>query len=694
MSPDSGGRPLGPGAPLTSLRGVGPARAASLGERGFHTLEDLLFLLPIRYEDRRSVSRVADVREAGPASFRGSITDLKRVFVRRRRLTMVRGRLDDGSGTMDVVWFNRPYVVNQIDEQAEVHCHGQVRERGSRWELLNPSVEPVEAATLGTGVAPVYPSVAGIGGTRLRRLVEQAVEAAELPASVPEWLPPALLERHRLPDLGEALLELHRPSEDADVEALNASADRWHRRLAYGELLLHQVELGLSRADARSRRKHHGYLDRAELDGLLTSLPPFQLTSAQERATGEIFDDLVGDRPMMRLLQGDVGCGKTIVAALAMAAAAESGLQAAFMAPTEILAEQHAESLRELLPGSVRIVQLTGSSSAPTALRRDIARGRAQIVVGTHALVQGSVDFARLGLAVVDEQHRFGVRQRRTLLSKGDRPDLLVMTATPIPRSLCLAMYGDLDLSVIDEAPPGRQPVDTRVAPSDKRRDVCAWLDRRLDRGSQAFVVLPLIDESESVEAASIERLGEGWRRRLERHGCATVHGRTPSDERREILARFAQGELRVLLTTTIVEVGIDVAGADVMVIESAERFGISQLHQLRGRVGRGDRASFCVVLHGSLSEDAARRLEAFAETTDGFRIAEADLAIRGPGDLLGTRQSGSPVLRGADLLRDSAWMEEVRRDARELLDSGREMPAPLRRRLSERGSWDGLAGG
>ncbi len=682
--------PLDLGTPLVALRGVGPTRSRALAEGGYHTVEDLLFHLPARYEDRRSLSTVAELTRPGRYTVRGRLLGLKRVRVRRRGFSLVRGTLEDGTGSVAAVWFNRPYLLNQVEEGSEYLLHGELRQRGEAWELLNATCERPGAASVTRGVVPVYPAVAGLGASTLRGLVRQILDRVALPERVPESLPPALRERRRLPPLGDALLALHQPGDDADVEALNDRRSAAHRRLVYGEFFDQQIELGLSRADARSRAKAHAYRPRARLDELLDVLPPFRLTEAQRRAAGEIFDDLADERPMLRLLQGDVGCGKTIVAALALAAAAESGLQAALMAPTEILAEQHFRSLAGLLPAGSRPALLTGSSSS--SIRRALAAGETRIVIGTHALIQERVEFDRLGLVVVDEQHRFGVAQRRALERKGERPDLLVMTATPIPRSLTLTLYGDLDLSVIDELPPGRQPVATKVVNAERRQEIYAWLERRLAAGSQAYVVLPLIEESDRIEAVSIDRLGEELLERLAAHSPAVVHGRTPPEERGRVLEGFNSGSVGVLIATTVVEVGLDVPRADVMIIESAERFGLSQLHQLRGRVGRGSAPSHCVALHGRLSAEAERRLEAFAATVDGFAIAEADLKIRGPGDLLGTRQSGAPLFRLADLVRDRELLASARRDARELLRAG--APPDHWRGLGSRGRHDRLRGG
>jgi ATP-dependent DNA helicase RecG len=512
---------------------------------------------------------------------------------------------------------------------------------------------------------PVYPSLGPLGPAAVRRLQARLLASLDPGTAVDDPLPAELRRRHGLPSLGAALAALHAPPPDADVGALNARQTPAHRRLVYGELFELQRRIALLRDAARREEKPHRYrIDAASRDALRTLLP-FRLTGAQRRVLGEIVTDLRETTAMQRLVQGDVGCGKTIVAALAMALAAQSGLQAAFMAPTELLAEQHFATLGRLLGERYRVALVTASAAAAASARAAIARGEVDVAVGTHALIQEGVSFARLGLAVIDEQHRFGVHQRRRLATKGERPDVLVMTATPIPRSLALTAYGDLDLSVIDELPPGRTPVRTETMDVARRDEAYELVRRELERGGQAYVVFPLIEESESVDAGALETAGAEAASRLAPFRCAVLHGRTPVDERERIMSRFAGGEVSVLLATTVIEVGVDVPRANVMVIESAERFGLSQLHQLRGRIGRGGGRSRCIALHGALSDEAARRLEVFATQADGFAIAEADLEIRGPGDLLGTRQAGTAPLRVASLLRDAEWLAQARRDAR-----------------------------
>jgi ATP-dependent DNA helicase RecG len=668
--------------PLRYVRGVGPARAESLAADGFRTAGDLLYHLPHRWADRRQVVGVGAVGAPGAYTLRCRIRGLRLIRTRRRGFSIVRGVLDDGAAALPVTWFNRPYLPNQVRESEEYLVHGDVRLGRGGLEMLNPSCEPAAAALHSARIVPIYPAAGRLGPAVLRRILPQILEAIDLELELPESLPPELLARWGLAPLGRALRALHAPGEDEDVEALNARRSAYHARLIYGEFLELQLELALLRRHEVREPKGHAYRVDERVRRAARDILPFRLTAAQKRVLREVVEDLGSPYPMLRLLQGDVGSGKTIVAALALVVAMESGLQGAFMAPTEILAEQHFANLERLLGRRYRLALYTGSTSGGAAGRRALQRGEVQLAVGTHALIQQGVEFARLGLAVVDEQHRFGVVQRQLLQRKGDRPDMLVMTATPIPRSLALTAYGDLELALLDELPPGRTPIATEVAPAAERGAVYRRLREALAGGAQAYVVFPLIEESPEVAAASLAELGGKLRAFLSDYPSAVLHGRLPAGERDAVMRAFARGELRLLVATTVIEVGVDVPEATWMVIESAERFGLAQLHQLRGRVGRGRRPSRCVALHGRLSEEARRRLDVFAASTDGFRIAEADLEIRGPGDLLGTRQAGVPTFRVANLVSDRDWLERARRDAGELLAR---LEEPELRRLRER---------
>ncbi|MEA2559261.1 MAG: ATP-dependent helicase RecG [Acidobacteriota bacterium] len=656
---------------------MGPARARALSEAGYETVSGLLYHLPFRYEDRRVVHAVSDAVSGGSYTLRGRLASVRRIRTHRRAFSLVRGVLSDGTGSIPVVWFNRPYLASQSLEGEEWLLHGEVRESKSGPELLNPSCERPEQAIHGARIAPVYPAAGGIGPALLRRILDTILEKVDLPSEVPETLPADLLARHGLPPLGEALQALHAP-EEGNPEELNRRRSPAHLRLIYEELLKLQLGLALLRERERDEKRTRRYSVDDRLRGVARSILPFPLTRAQKRALREIVADLQGPRPMLRLLQGDVGSGKTIVAALALVVALENGYQGAFMAPTQLVAEQHFASLERLLGSRYRLGLFTGTKG-DSRLRKELAAGEIRLAVGTHALIQEGIGFRDLGLAVVDEQHRFGVLQRGLLRSKGKTPDMLVMTATPIPRSLALAAWGDLDVSTIDELPPGRTPIGTEVLLTKKRKEVYKRLREELEAGGRAYVVFPVIEEG-------VEEMGERVREYLSDFPSAVLHGRIPAAERERTMAAFAAGEVRVLISTTVIEVGVDVPEATWMVIESAERFGLAQLHQLRGRVGRGPRPSRCIALHGKLTESGERRLKAFEETTDGFRIAEEDLAIRGPGELLGLRQAGLPGFRIARLPDDLEWLKKARDDAKELLPRLGELEL-LRQSVQPKGS-------
>ncbi|HVS65775.1 MAG TPA: ATP-dependent DNA helicase RecG [Thermoanaerobaculia bacterium] len=660
------------GAPIESVRGVGPARAAALRAAGIGTVGALLSVLPRAYQDRRTLSTVRDILAGGvdSATLLVRLTSLSRRRIRRRGASLVEGKAVDSTGELRAVWFNRPYLADQVDPASEVLLHGRIRRSARGVELVNASVTTVDGAaprTCARRIVPVYPRVGEVAPSTVSRLVAAVLgDGRGLPISDP--IPFSLRQKRGLPSLCEALIGLHRPLPRADAALLERGESPEHQRLAYGELLLQQLALARARRAHRALPKPHRYAIDDRLRAAVRSMLSFPLTGAQQRVLGELVADLERPEPMLRLLQGDVGCGKTVVAGLLLAVALENRLQGAFMAPTELLAEQHFRTLSRLYDGRYRVDLLTGSTAQPR-LRQRIASGESDLVVGTHSLITEGLDFARLGLAVIDEQHRFGVSQRRRLERKGVRPDVLVMTATPIPRSLAMTAYGDLDLSVIDELPPGRRPPATELVPRARRRRVFAAVESELREGGQAFVVFPLIADSDEIDAGAVEGLGEEYRRRFAAYGVSVATGQTSPAERERSMEAFAAGRCRVLLATTVIEVGVDVEAAGCMVIESAERFGLAQLHQLRGRVGRGSGRSACWAVHGGLTDAARRRLEVFRQTSDGFRIAEADLEQRGPGELLGTRQAGWSELRIADPVRDRALLAAARDDARDLLE-------------------------
>lgn len=651
-------------SPLSAIRGIGPARERTLNDFGLVSVRNLLQHLPLRYEDRSVLTSVEQIDCEGEYALEGTISSVKTIFA-PRRLRIVRAQLQDSSGTMPVIWFNQPYLGGQLVEGTPYFLYGRARRRSGRFEMVNPTWETIDQRRTSPVIRPIYRSIGPVGSKLIAGFIAWIFENVDLDLAKQEWIPASLLQRHGLPSLGQALSEIHRPTEGTDIESLNRSDSSAHHRLIYAELLRHQLEISSIRAErAGAARKSHSYKIDRSVRRRLAAIVPFELTAAQNRVLDEIFGDLQQPQVMMRLLQGDVGSGKTIVAALAAVVALESGLQVAFMAPTELLAHQHFRSLGQLLGSRYRVSLLTSSMSTASQVRKDLARGQPRLVVGTHALIQESVQIPRLGLAIVDEQHRFGVAQRRDLQKKGSGPDLLIMTATPIPRSLTLTLYGDLSRSTLDELPPGRVPIETEVCSEELRIEVYARLRRRLDKGHQAYVVFPLIERSGEIDAASIQHEGASARELLSGYSVAEIHGRLAPDTREKIMCDFLSGAVQVLLATTIVEVGLDVPNATVMVLESAERFGLAQLHQLRGRVGRGMIDSLCIALHGNLTESAAQRLAVFESTTDGFDIAEADLRIRGPGDVLGTRQTGLPNFRIADLATDIQWIEKARRDA------------------------------
>ncbi|HUP22135.1 MAG TPA: ATP-dependent DNA helicase RecG [Thermoanaerobaculia bacterium] len=653
---------------MLEVAGVGPARAAQLERAGVVTLRDLLWHLPVRYEDRRRIESIGSLTTADVAvvSVVGELRDVRSQRIPRRRGMLSRATVEDGTGSLRAIWFNRPYLPRQVVPGTTYLLSGTLRAVAGSPELVNPSLERWAGAPP-IGLTPVYSRLGPLGPAAVRRLILAGLDQADLDDVDP--LPQELLLRHGLPELPAALREIHQPSAASDPSELNERQTPGHRRLAYGELFGLQLRLALRRERSRRRTKtlRHAVDDRVR--SLARETLPFSLTGAQRRCLRAVVGDMVAPRPMARLLQGEVGSGKTIVATVAMVVALANGHQVAFMAPTELLAEQHRRSLEGLLGGRFPIGLLTRSSPQRVAVARRAAAGEAMLVVGTHSLIEAGVDFPRLGLVVIDEQHRFGVMQRQQLASKGRRADLLVMTATPIPRSLALVLYGDLDLSVLDELPPGRQPIQTRLVPAAERETVLAVIRAHRAAGGQTYVVLPRIATGDGSVPA-VEDTGRWYLDQLSDCRGACLTGRTPAPERDRILCDLAAGMLDLVIATTVVEVGIDVPGATLMVIEGAEHFGLSQLHQLRGRVGRGSRPAQCLAVVGAPTPEADRRLATFAQCSDGFAIAEADLALRGPGDLLGVRQAGLEPLRLADPLRHVALLDAASRDARELAAS------------------------
>jgi ATP-dependent DNA helicase RecG len=648
--------------PLQFVKGVGPVRARQLSRLGLVSVRDVLLHLPLRHEDRSRLTLLRDLRPDESQTCAGTIVGVSPP-PRGRSRAPFRALLRDASGFLSALWFGRPYLDRVLTRGRRVIVHGKVqRTRSGPIEMQVKDYELVdegEEETLHTGrLVPVYPLTEGLPQRPVRSLVKRLVDAHA--AAIPDPLPEGIRERRQLGPLGPALRAGHFPETAEELAPAR-------RRLVYDELFLLQLGLAIRR-HREGRRPGLRISPPGTLEARLRASLPYSLTRAQERVWAEIRKDQAEPFPMNRLLQGDVGSGKTIVATLAILTAIEAGFQAALMAPTEILAEQHFRTLSELVAGiGVEVALLTNATRGKTreGLREAAAAGRIGCVVGTHALVQEGVAFRRLGLAVVDEQHRFGVVQRAALRSKGESPDVLVMTATPIPRTLALTLYGDLDLSVLDELPPGRKRVITVARDESRRARIYGFLRQEIAAGRQVYVVYPLVAESEASDLRAATEMAARLQREI--FPALTVgllHGRMSSPEKERVMQDFRAGCIDILVSTTVIEVGIDVPNASVMLIEHAERFGLSQLHQLRGRVGRGPWKSWCILMSHGASTEARRRIQALTETSDGFRIAEVDLSLRGPGDFFGTRQTGLPELRIADLLRDGAVLEEARQDA------------------------------
>ncbi len=677
--------------PLSALGYIAPKLKKELEKREVATVGDLLYLHPRAYEDRRRSLSLAE----WPSGERGfGIANIEHVAtVRLGARNVLKVLLGDGTAHAEATFFNaRPWMAKLMPVGERVAVSGELRRFGAKRELVHPEIEPLregerDKANYGR-VVPLYTGFEGAQQRALRALIYRALELYA--RTLVDPLPVALRERRALPSLGEALVRLHFPKRDS--EEWRAERTGAQRRLAFDELLLMQLGFALKRSKVKGAPGIAFDFDDERLARLLRLLP-FAPTGAQARVLREVAADMRSSEPMNRLLQGDVGAGKTAVAAVAAAAAMENGLQVALMAPTEILASQHYASLsRWLAPLGMEVLLLTaaGSKSAKSAVRRRVADGSARLVVGTHALVQESVAFAELGLVIIDEQHRFGVLQRAELSSKGRRPDVLVMTATPIPRTLQMAACGELDLSTLDELPPGRKPVKTHVVEPARRARALERLGEELSQGRQGYVVFPLVEESEKSDLRSAQEGAAELAARFAPLRVGLLHGRLKGEEKAEIIASFRRGELSLLVATTVVEVGVDVPSATIMMIESAERFGLSQLHQLRGRVGRGEAESLCLLMVGQEAGAVAReRLATLAATNDGFKVAEADLRLRGPGELLGTRQSGLPPLGAADLVRDQDLMVVAKEEARLLLGEAPgllgESAAPLRQALERR---------
>jgi ATP-dependent DNA helicase RecG len=674
-----------PDQSLTLLKGAGPGMVQRLARLGIHTIPDLLFHLPLRYQDRTRVVPIGSLRPDGEVSIRGEVLHTEIKFGRKR---MLLSSLSDGTGFIILRFFH--FSARQQESLARgtwLQCFGEVRAGAVGLEMVHPEyrrIDPDVPLPVEDHLTPIYPATDGLRQPTLRSLIDQALKRAILQ----DYLPPGLLADLRLPGLIDAVRYVHHPPPDARLEELETGLHPAQQRLAFEELLAQQ--LSLRRLRARHRQQPAPALaGSGDLRKALRESLPFTLTRAQQRVLAEIETDLAAPVPMQRLVQGDVGCGKTVVAALAALQSVEAGYQVALMAPTELLAEQHRDNFQRWLePLGLGVAWLSGKTKGK---RREqtlaaMAEGAAHVIIGTQALFQEGVAFHELGLVIIDEQHRFGVHQRLALREKGASgarvPHQLIMTATPIPRTLAQAAYADLDVSVIDELPPGRTPVETVVVADNRRDEVVARVHQACQAGRQAYWVCPLVEESDLLQCQAAEETADALRAALPDLRIGLIHGRQKAAEKAAVMAAFKGGEVDLLVATTVIEVGVDVPNASLMIIDNAERMGLSQLHQLRGRVGRGAERSSCVLLYASpLSALAKARLATLRETSDGFEVARRDLELRGPGELLGTRQTGLLTLRIADLNRDSALIPVVARAAERLLREHPESVEPLLRR-------------
>lgn len=663
--------------PAQYVKGVGPARAEQLARLGLRTVEDLLLHRPHRYEDRSRLAAIAALTPGEKATTAGSVVA---VSERRHGTYQFHAGISDSTGVLQATWFGRRYLRRVIRRGMDLIVHGKVERAGGlrmvvdEFEILSGDEED----RLHTGrIVPIHPATEGLSPRVLRTVIHQAL--AGYLDGVPELLPDGVRRRYGLMERREALRGLHFPT-------VWGEADEARRRLAFDELLVLQLGILQRRRALEQVKKGYHYDSRSGLLDRFIGGLPFALTAAQRRVLADVQSDLQGPHPMHRLLQGDVGSGKTVVAAAALAVCVGGGHQGVLMAPTEILAEQHYLTLRRLmalLPVNIALVTGSAGRREREALRTGLRDGTVDIAIGTHALLESGVVFDRLGLVVVDEQHKFGVTQRTALAQKGSHPDVLVMTATPIPRTLTMTLYGDLDVSVIDELPPGRGRVNTYVRGPEKRPEVYAWVKEKVREGRQAYVVCPLIEESEKLQAEAAVGLAARLRRDVFTGvSVGLLHGRLRPEDKDAAMEQFRRGELKVLVATSVIEVGIDVPQATVMVIEDADRFGLAQLHQLRGRIGRGPDTSYCVLLATASTEAAQERLGVLAETRDGFVIAQRDLELRGPGEVLGTRQHGLPDLKMADLIADAALLDAARGDAQRLVVDDPELDRPEHREL------------
>ena len=655
-------------SPVSLLKGIGEQRERKLQKLGIRTIEDLLTHYPREYKDRSEILKIADLPMEEPAAFLAQVKE-EGQNSRHGRLVYTRMKVYDETGSVGVLWYNQPYMKNSLKIGEWYLFSGKLQKKYGRKEILSPEVERIGENFAGGRIIPVYPASEGLSQKMLRNLMEEAL--SQMQGGIREELPLWLRKEYKLAERNFAIENIHFPkTEQGFYDA--------RRRLVFEELFLLQTALfrlknTLEDSGAGIILKKKKALQEAE--GLL----PFALTGAQKRVLKEIETDMTSGKIMNRLVQGDVGSGKTAVAIITAYWAIQNGYQAAIMAPTEVLANQHFASFRKIFaPAGIQVVLLTGSLKAKEKREAlaQVASGEAQMIVGTHAVIQKGVEYHNLGLAITDEQHRFGVRQRSTLSEKGENVHTLVMTATPIPRTLALILYGDLDISIIDELPPGRQKIDTSAVDSRYHPRIYAFLQKHIAQGRQAYVICPMIEESEKLEVQNVLDDTEELKKELPDCRVACVHGKMKAREKQEVMDAFAAGKIDVLVSTTVIEVGINVPNATIMLIENAERFGLAQLHQLRGRVGRGSEKSYCILVSDAKTKVARERMKTMTNSEDGFVISEKDLQLRGPGEFFGIRQHGLPELKIADLYRDMPILKEAQSAAAALLQKDRLLEA------------------
>ncbi len=696
MKSETGKKKVAPSTndPLQFVKGVGPKRALLLKKLGLETIDDALRFLPFRYEDLSRVKKVSELIPGEHVTLVGTIsnTGTTSLGIRKKVFEVI---VQDESGFTRAKWFqfNKKYMDKKFPVGNFIILSGKPvvnRYAGSGLEFVHPDAESFADEFPGEEsigqIFPVYHSTEGLPIKALRNIMKNIIDVYQ--ERIEEFLPVTILKKYHLPSRAQALAKTHFPLKETDIEELENFKTAEQQRLIFEELFLIQLGLTFKRNLRKKETFGKAMATRGPLIRKFIKLLPFALTGAQKRSLGEIMDNLEENFPMNRLLQGDVGSGKTVVALTALLTAVDNGRQGAMMAPTELLSEQHYSSLLpycQKLGVSIELATSAGTAKARREIREKIESGTAQIIVGTHALIQDKVNFKDLGLIVVDEQHRFGVLQREAIGKKGNQPHALIMTATPIPRSLSLTLYGDFSVSYLDELPSGRQPIKTQIFYEKTREKAYTLLYKEIQKGGQAYIVCPLIDESEKSSLKAVVETLAFIKMKYPDLSAELIHGKMKREDRQKIMSDFQEGTIQVLVATTVIEVGIDVPNASVIMIEHSERFGLSQLHQLRGRVGRGQRASHCLlVAYYPLTEEGKARLNAMKEFSDGFSIAEEDLKIRGPGDFLGARQSGMPFLRMANLLRDFEWIEIARNEARQIIENDPGLNAPDLQKLKK----------